>query len=120
MVDVGGEAGVELGVSSSMVGEAVADVGGEVNGIDGWSEGDSSIRVGVGVGRVGQSLLVSMAVVIVEVGDPRGNFIREVSSRVRCLRMPVGGVGLEPPAFRGLVDLGIMGKCRRPARGKEN
>jgi hypothetical protein len=60
-----------------------------------------------------------MVVVIVKVGDPRGVFIREVSSRVCCLRMPVGGVGLEPTAFRGLVDLGIMGKCRRSARGKK-
>jgi hypothetical protein len=82
--------------------------------------GDNSIRVAVVVvGRVGQSSLVSMAVDIVEVGDPRGVFKREVSNRVRCLRMPVGVVGLGPTAFRGLLVFGIMGECRRSARGKE-
>jgi hypothetical protein len=86
-----------------MVGEAMAGVGEAVSEGEGLLEGDSSIQVAVGVGRVGQSLLVSMMVVIVEVGDPSGVFIWEVSSWVRCLRTT---------AFRGLVDLGIMGKCR--------
>jgi hypothetical protein len=100
-------------VSTACVGESVGD--GEVG-----SRGDSSIRVAVDDGRVGQSSLVSIAVVIVEVGDPRGVFDRGVSNRVRCLRMPVGGVVLGAASFRGLWIFGIMGECRRSARGKKN
>jgi hypothetical protein len=117
----GGESGRGAGVSSSVVEtKALVHVGEEVSEGRGRSEGDNSIRVAVVVvRRVGQSSLVSMAVVIVEVGDPRGVFKREVSSRVRCLRMPIGVVGLVPTGFRGLLVFGIMGKCRRAARVKK-
>jgi hypothetical protein len=118
----GGESGGGAGVSSSVVEtKALVRVGEKVSEGRGGSVGDNSIRVAVVVvRRVGQSWLVSKAVVIVEVGDPRGVFKQEVSSRVRCLRMPVGVVGLGPMGFRGLLVFGIMGKCRRAARGKKN
>jgi hypothetical protein len=71
IVSIGRESGRGLGVASSVVGAKVlASIGEEVREGEGGSLGDSSIQVDVVIGRVGQSLWVSITVLMVEGGDP--------------------------------------------------